>query len=244
MRTGIYIDFENIASNKLGAIDFAALRRFYESTGVVVQAHAYLAIDEQREAENSKYAGWRKNCRIRLEAGEFKLHQKSVKTYQTDSGETTTKANVDVDLTVDVMLHAERLDRVVLLSGDGDFVRLVEVLQDKGIWVEVVAVAGLSGGLARACNRVTNPLLIPGVHYSNEHSYHRIIRVIAFDHHKREATVEYWDSFPKTLSVSDPALKRERLQLDPQMYESQRFRPGSVIGWTGAAGLSAYHEIG
>jgi uncharacterized LabA/DUF88 family protein len=34
----------------------------------------------------------------------------------------------------------ERLDVVVLISGDGDFQRLVEVVQAKGVRVEVAAV--------------------------------------------------------------------------------------------------------
>ena len=34
----------------------------------------------------------------------------------------------------------DRLDIVCLVSGDGDFQRLVEVLQSKGVRVEVVAV--------------------------------------------------------------------------------------------------------
>jgi uncharacterized LabA/DUF88 family protein len=50
------------------------------------------------------------------------------------------KADWDVGLTVDVMKMADRLDAVILVSGDGDFVPLVEYLQNHtGTQVEVVS---------------------------------------------------------------------------------------------------------
>jgi uncharacterized LabA/DUF88 family protein len=48
----------------------------------------------------------------------------------------------------------ERLDVVVLVSGDGDFQRLVEVVQAKGVRVEVVAVGGsTAANLRNAADR-------------------------------------------------------------------------------------------
>ena len=52
----------------------------------------------------------------------------------------TIKANVDIELALDIMEMLDRLDVVCLVSGDGDFQRLVEVVQGKGVRVEVVAV--------------------------------------------------------------------------------------------------------
>ncbi|HCA5885642.1 TPA: NYN domain-containing protein [Pseudomonas aeruginosa] len=90
-----------------------------------------------------------------------------------------------------MLLHSERLDRVVLMSGDGDFLRLVQALQDKGIWVDVAAYQGVSGELARACNQLTNPLLIPGVHYSPEYSFKRVFRVTGFNMREMAMSIEY-----------------------------------------------------
>lgn len=243
MKTGIYIDFDNIASNGLGSIQFEPLRAFYEGSGNVIQAHAYMAIHEAMEAENAGYAAWRNGCRIRLENGGFKIHQKPVKQYQHDDGTVTTKANFDVELTVDVMAHSDRLERVILMTGDGDFVRLVEALQSKGIWVEVSALANVSKDLIKASNRYTNPLLIPNVHWSKDYSYRRIYRVASFDTSDMVATLEYWEGSPSRLSLADPAHKSQQLKIDRAMYESHRFRLGKVLGWTGAQGLSAYHEL-
>lgn len=243
MRTGIYVDFENIAYNGLGGISFAALRRHYEGCGRVSQLHAYMAYDEVAERDNAKFGAFRRGCRARLEQAGFILHLKEPKSYQDAGGEVTTKANVDVDLTVDVLLHSDRLDRVVLMSGDGDFVRLVRALQDKGIWVDAAARQGVSGDLARACNLLTNPLLIPGVHYSPDIAFKYIFRVVGFDMRDRRMNIEYLDMPPTSLSPDDVAWKRADMQVTREMFESRRFTPGKILGWTGADGLSSYHDI-
>ena len=51
------------------------------------------------------------------------------------------KANFDIELAVDIMTMSDRLDIVVLMSGDGDFRRAVELVESKGVRVEVVAFA-------------------------------------------------------------------------------------------------------
>lgn len=50
----------------------------------------------------------------------------------------TIKANVDIELALDIVTLADRLDVVVLVSGDGDFAHLVDALQARGVRVEVV----------------------------------------------------------------------------------------------------------
>jgi uncharacterized LabA/DUF88 family protein len=49
------------------------------------------------------------------------------------------KGNMDIELAVDVLEMAEHLDHVILFSGDGDFRRLVEAVQRKGLRVSVVS---------------------------------------------------------------------------------------------------------
>ena len=51
------------------------------------------------------------------------------------------KANFDIELAVDILTMSDRLDIVVLLSGDGDFRRVCELVESKGVRVEVVAFA-------------------------------------------------------------------------------------------------------
>lgn len=49
------------------------------------------------------------------------------------------KADWDVGMTVDAVRFAETVDVIILVSGDGDFVPLVEYLKNKGKQVEVLA---------------------------------------------------------------------------------------------------------
>ena len=46
---------------------------------------------------------------------------------------------MDIELAIDVMEMADRLDHIVLFSGDGDFRRLVEAVQRRGVRVSVVS---------------------------------------------------------------------------------------------------------
>lgn len=55
------------------------------------------------------------------------------------------KGDWDVGITIDVLEHAPDVDRIILLSGDGDFDLLVEKVQSKyGIDVEIYGVPGLT----------------------------------------------------------------------------------------------------
>jgi uncharacterized LabA/DUF88 family protein len=49
------------------------------------------------------------------------------------------KADWDVGIAIDAVEMAHKLDTVILMSGDGDFVPLVEYLKNKGCQVEVVS---------------------------------------------------------------------------------------------------------
>ena len=59
------------------------------------------------------------------------------------------KADWDVGLAVDAITLAPKLDAVIIASGDGDFVPLVEYLQNNGVQVEVVAFGQSSSGKLR-----------------------------------------------------------------------------------------------
>ena len=46
---------------------------------------------------------------------------------------------MDIELAIDMIEMAPHLDHIILFSGDGDFRRLVEVVQRKGVRVSVVS---------------------------------------------------------------------------------------------------------
>ena len=80
----------------------------------------------------------------------FKIVTKPLKRFADGS----IKANVDIELALDVITMADRLDVAVLVSGDGDFQHLVEVLQSRGIRVEVAGLGqSVAGNLKNAADR-------------------------------------------------------------------------------------------
>lgn len=80
----------------------------------------------------------------------FKIVTKPLKRFADGS----IKANVDIELALDVITMADRLDVAVLASGDGDFQHLVEVLQSRGIRVEVAGLGqSVAGNLKRAADQ-------------------------------------------------------------------------------------------
>jgi uncharacterized LabA/DUF88 family protein len=67
------------------------------------------------------------------------MRTKPAKEYTDSQGRRKVKGNMDIELCVDAMELAPRVDHVVLFSGDGDFRPLVESLQRQGVRVSVVS---------------------------------------------------------------------------------------------------------
>jgi uncharacterized LabA/DUF88 family protein len=64
---------------------------------------------------------------------------KPTKEFTDAAGRRKIKGNMDIELAIDVMEMADHLDHIVVFSGDGDFRRLVEAVQRKGVRVSVVS---------------------------------------------------------------------------------------------------------
>lgn len=75
------------------------------------------------------------------------------------------KTAVDRDITIDALLMAHNggVDRVLLLSGDGGFTRLVETLRSLGIQVEICAFPDASQALRNAAQRFWDLTKMTGI---------------------------------------------------------------------------------
>ena len=65
---------------------------------------------------------------LKLEQFGYKLFLKPVKLYEQEDGMTRRKANCDVDMAFHLMKEKDNFDRVIILSGDGDFFARVKIL--------------------------------------------------------------------------------------------------------------------
>jgi uncharacterized LabA/DUF88 family protein len=74
-----------------------------------------------------------------LQYNGFTMVTKPAREFVDREGRRKVKGNMDIELTIDAMEMAPHVDHIVLFSGDGDFRRLVESLQRKGVRVSVVS---------------------------------------------------------------------------------------------------------
>ncbi len=135
-RTALFIDGSNLYSSarNLGFdIDYKKLREVFSEKGRLVRAFYYTAlIDDQEYSPIRPLVDW-------LDYNGYTLVTKSAKEFTDAEGRRRIKGNMDIELAIDVMEMADHLDHIVLFSGDGDFRRLVEAVQRKGVRVTVVS---------------------------------------------------------------------------------------------------------
>ena len=76
---------------------------------------------------------------LKLETLGYTLILKPVKTYDDVDGNPTRKANCDVDMTLMLAKKKDEFDRVIVLSGDGDFLPVLKYLKESEKEVLVLA---------------------------------------------------------------------------------------------------------
>ena len=74
-----------------------------------------------------------------LDYNGYSMITKPTKEFTDSMGRRKIKGNMDIELAVDMMEMADRLDHVVLFSGDGDFRSLIEAVQRRGVRVTVIS---------------------------------------------------------------------------------------------------------
>jgi uncharacterized LabA/DUF88 family protein len=134
-RIALFIDGANLYSAAKGLnidLDFKKLLEEFQKRGVLIRAYYYTAIVEDQDYSPIRpLVDW-------LDYNGFTVVTKAAKEYVDASGRKRHRGDMDVDLAVDMMELVEHLDHVVLFSGDGDFRRLVEAVQRRGVRVTVV----------------------------------------------------------------------------------------------------------
>ncbi|MBE0530189.1 MAG: NYN domain-containing protein [Rhodospirillales bacterium] len=136
-RLGLFIDGSNLyaAARALGFdIDYRRLLELFATEATLIRAFYYTAlIEDQDYSPIRPLVDW-------LDYNGYTMVTKPTKEF-TDAvtGRRKIKGNMDIELAVDVMEMSEHLDHVVLFSGDGDFRRLVEAIQRRGVRVTVVS---------------------------------------------------------------------------------------------------------
>ena len=135
-RLALFIDGSNLyaAARALGfEIDYKNLLEIFAAKGRLIRAFYYTALLEDQEYSPIRpLVDW-------LDYNGYTLVTKPTKEFTDATGRRKIKGNMDIELAIDVMEMTPYLDHIVLFSGDGDFRRLVECVQRKGVRVSVVS---------------------------------------------------------------------------------------------------------
>ncbi len=127
-RVAVFIDGNNLfhaARFHNIDIDYNKLLRLLLGDGRLLRAFFYTGVDAGAERQQGFLLWMRRNG--------FRVVQKELKTFY----DGTRKANLDVEIAVDMLSLAGRYDTAVLVSGDEDFVYALNAVAYKGCRVEV-----------------------------------------------------------------------------------------------------------
>ncbi len=149
-RVGVFVDVANLlysARTLRMTIDFGKLLDFLRGNRRLVRAHAYCPTspqpgDDQMFLQAVKGLGYR-------------ITTKNYKTFASGAK----KADMDLDLCMDVvrLVDGGSVDCIVLVSGDGDFIPMLDYCSDHGVRVEVVAFdESMSASLRQSCDLFIN----------------------------------------------------------------------------------------
>ena len=129
----VFVDVANIfyAAKAAGVdIDYVTLLKASTAGRDFVRAYAYTGLDPENENQRQFHAF--------LGRSGYKVISKDIRKY----GDGRIKANLDIELVVDMMRMAQHIDIAVVVSGDGDFAPAIRAVQQMGVRVEVVSFRG------------------------------------------------------------------------------------------------------
>jgi uncharacterized LabA/DUF88 family protein len=137
-RVSIFVDGANMyyAQKKLGwYIDFRKVLQFFgkDQGNIVSEAYYYTGADTQAKNRDSAFHEY-------LMYSGYTVRTKAIKQMVDDTtGEIVEKANLDIELVIDMFNTVTLYDTCVLMSGDSDFERALELVRTKGKRIAVVA---------------------------------------------------------------------------------------------------------
>ncbi len=135
-RLALFIDGPNLhaSAKALGFdIDFKRLLEEFRKRGLLTRAYYYTTLVEDQDYSPIRpLVDW-------LDYNGFSLVTKPAKEYIDREGRKRWRGDMHIELAVDMMELAPRLDHAVLFSGDSDFTPAVAAVQRRGVRVTVVS---------------------------------------------------------------------------------------------------------
>jgi uncharacterized LabA/DUF88 family protein len=162
----VFVDVANIfyAAKAAGVdIDYVTLLKSAVAGRDFVRAYAYTGLDPDNENQRQFHSFLARNG--------YKVVSKDIRKY----GDGRIKANLDIELVVDLMRLARNLDIAVVVSGDGDFAPAIRAVQQMGVRVEVISFRGnTSSDLIEVADAFTDIAQVARVDKSSARSGRRV----------------------------------------------------------------------
>ncbi len=162
----VFVDVANIfyAAKAAGVdIDYVTLLKSATAGRDFVRAYAYTGLDPENENQ--------RNFHSFLARNHYKVVSKDIRKY----GDGKVKANLDIELVVDLMKTARNLDIAIVVSGDGDFAPAIRAVQEMGVRVEVISFRGnTSSDLIEVADLFTDITQLARVDKSSSRSGRRV----------------------------------------------------------------------
>jgi uncharacterized LabA/DUF88 family protein len=162
----VFVDVANIfyAAKAAGVdIDYVTLLKASSAGRDLVRAYAYTGLDPDNENQRNFHEFLRRHG--------YKVVSKDIRKY----GDGKVKANLDIELVVDMMKTARNLDIAIVVSGDGDFAPAIRAVQEMGVRVEVVSFRGnTSSDLIEVADQFTDITQIAKVEKDSSRSGRRV----------------------------------------------------------------------
>jgi uncharacterized LabA/DUF88 family protein len=151
----IFIDVANLYYSARGQdvdVDYVALLKHATKGRDLIRAYAYSGLDPENENQR-KFLDF-------LSKNGYKVVHKDIRKF----GDGRVKANLDIELVVDLFRLAPRMDIAVVISGDGDFASAIRALQDIGVRCEVISFRpNTSSDLIAVADEFTDIMKIIGI---------------------------------------------------------------------------------
>lgn len=144
-RVALFIDGANLYSAARALqfdIDYKKLLDLFRVKSSLVRAYYYtVLIEDQEYSPIRPLVDW-------LDYNGYTLVTKPAKDYTDPSGRRRIRNSIDVELAIDMLDTCDRLDHIVLFSGDGGYRRAIEAVQRRGVRVTVISTVKSSPPMA------------------------------------------------------------------------------------------------
>ena len=197
----MFVDVANLYYAARGQdvdVDYVALLKYATKGRDLIRAYAYTGLDPENENQRKFIDFLAKNG--------YKPVVKDIRKF----GDGRMKANLDIELVVDMFRLADRMDIAVVVSGDGDFAPAIRALQDTGVRGEVISFKpNTSSDLMAVADEFTDIMKIASISRKERATSGRATGMSAPEMPAKEVTPEFGfrEASPAVAAAAMAAIK-------------------------------------